>query len=319
MCKRQWASFTHCSDIRTAEYRCKHNPIGQPFENCKTRSFKQPPRSYFAKGGIIRHPDPEMMLFQGRCVDWGAQVKKDAYTGFLKVCGGHVFLINEPTWIMCSNDWKDAIHNTHGHELVAELGLKDHIINSRDMSESNVERAVFEELMRSVRSVESSKAVLTKDKAEEAAPKVRHIEPIEMIVVAAGLPMLPGKTIYNLLTMLKNHPDFPQELIQEHGVFEVQLDSLPPNLLSILHETVCTQLPTVADTIREAYQRGVHKRIDYDYSVYTEGIDDGRNLNLGIPLITTCANKDGNEESLDPIIETSGGEESEEDPVEISD
>ncbi|CAD6439998.1 f61b9e3e-1fb8-4b3c-962e-fd2c278dc704 [Sclerotinia trifoliorum] len=290
MCKRQWASFTHCSDIRTVEHRCKDNPIDEPFESCKNRSVKRPLNASDRRFGHGRHPDPEMMLFQGRCVDWGAQVDKNAYEMFLRMCRRKVSIIDETTWIICGSDWKDAIHNTHEYE------------------------------MRSVRGVESSEAALTKDNLNEANPKAIHIGATEIAVINAGFPMLSDETIAKFTEELLKHPDCPQDLILgDDGDIEVSLEMLPRSFPPMIYGTICTELPTIAATVRMTRQSESHKRINYDYSVYTGGIGDGRNSKLGIPLITTCANEDGNVESLDPIVKSSDGGGSKEDPMEISD
>lgn len=106
MCKRQWAGFTDCNDIRTTEHRCPRNPIDKPVEYCDNRQVDQETRKSCEAFGILLHPDPPIAIFPGRCDEWVGSADDDKKW---EASGKHGLRITKPTWIMCSNDWHDAV------------------------------------------------------------------------------------------------------------------------------------------------------------------------------------------------------------------
>ncbi|ATZ48002.1 hypothetical protein BCIN_03g02690 [Botrytis cinerea B05.10] len=97
MCWRQWVIF-HCGDLRYVEFRCDQNPSNRPFESCDTRQTTAISR---AATCAISHPDPDLLSFPGRCVDWG-RIPGNTFGNAENV------IFNTFTWIVCSKEWHTA-------------------------------------------------------------------------------------------------------------------------------------------------------------------------------------------------------------------
>lgn len=95
MCRQQWVLFAKCGDIHSFAYRCNKNSGHNSFESCT----------------VNRHlnDDSTLITLAGGCKSRNIEVAQCDFRRKHEIWDN-----GDNAWIICSNDWYDAVNIRRG-------------------------------------------------------------------------------------------------------------------------------------------------------------------------------------------------------------